>query len=200
MENTLMPGVQALVSEWGSLYTKCIVVLISGKAGVGKTTSARMLQKYCVSNQIRSGIYSFAYGVKETARDCFWWDGNKDASGRKLLQDIGRIGREYNPLIWVRYLETYLYGVNLDMLPSFVFIDDWRFPNEAEYFLQDDIYSVRRLNIKAPNREILKGTKEYSDESETALDGYKNFDLVIDNTGSMSLLEEVLINFIEKEV
>jgi len=193
-------AVKALTEEWGNLYTKCVVVLISGKAGVGKTTSARILQRYCVSSEINSGIFSLATGVKDAAFQCFNWSGSKDLKGRKLLQDIGKVGREYNSLIWVKSLEQNVLDINLESLPSFIFIDDWRFPNEAEYFLQGDLYSVRRFRIIAPNREILKGTDTYNDESEMALDGYMDFDLIVDNSGALSLLEEVLINFIKKEV
>jgi hypothetical protein len=48
------------------------------------------------------------------------WNSEKDARGRKLLQDIGTAGREYRRDCWVRHLPHYP-----------VIVDDVRYINEA---------------------------------------------------------------------
>ncbi len=78
-----------------SFNGKVLCVLFSGKAGVGKTTSANILYKIMSKNNLEVEIGSFAIGVKSTALH-MGWDGEKDAKGRKLLIDIGMAGREYN--------------------------------------------------------------------------------------------------------
>jgi GTPase SAR1 family protein len=160
---------------------KSICVLLSGHAGVGKTTSARYLYNKAYDLERSVVIGSFASSLKRVARECFNWDGNKDLKGRALLQGIGQTARNYYPYIWVSNL------IDKD-LPSrtlypfdFVFVDDCRFNNEVEYIKDNPLYQVYTVRIEAPNREILKGTKEYEEVSETELDYYK-FDYVINNT------------------
>lgn len=153
------------------------IVLFSGKAGVGKTTCAKELERFIQGNDKTAHciVLPFAKKVKQIARQ-FDWDENKDEKGRKLLQGVGNIGREYDKDIFVRhtweFIESFCYN------SSTVLIDDWRFPNElvyltkslfrSEYFDEKEIYTVR---IIAPELELLKGTEQYNDPSETALLG-----------------------------
>ena len=84
---------------------KIKLFLLTGRIASGKSTVARELKKalYTEYPDAIIRISGFAYGVKDIARRCFGWDGEKDVKGRRLLQVIGmEAGREYNPDIWVK--------------------------------------------------------------------------------------------------
>lgn len=88
---------------------------ITGLAGAGKTYAATWFK-------LRTGgeIWSFAAEIKRIAAT-MGWNGEKDARGRKLLQDLGSIGREYYRQCWV------------DLMPTDrpLIVDDVRYINEA---------------------------------------------------------------------
>ena len=88
---------------------------ITGLAGAGKTYAATWFK-------LRTGgeIWSFAAEIKRIAA-LMGWDGEKDSRGRKLLQDLGSIGREYDRQCWVSRMPT----------DRAVIIDDVRYINEA---------------------------------------------------------------------
>lgn len=171
-----------------------IMVLFTGKAGVGKTTSACFASEFTYRKRfLNSGVFSFAYGVKKCAREFFSWDGVKDVYGRNLLQKIGNFGREINPDNWINYL---LADVE-ESDSNICFVDDCRFLNEIlipKKFLK--VYTVR---IEAPDREILKGTPAYDDPSETSLPSGVNelYDFVIWNTGTKEDLKEAVEKIVD---
>lgn len=181
------------INEW--MFPQVTVILVGGKAGVGKTTAAGFIQNYLkeeVTNY--SYITHFALGVKEVAYS-IGWDGKKDARGRKLLQDVGNFGREYNKDAWVNFLINDIHETIPEELLDVIIVDDWRFPNEANYFLErSDKYKVFTINIKSPEREVLRGTREWKDVSETSLNNYKYFDYIISNRNSLEVLERDTIN------
>lgn len=88
---------------------------ITGLAGAGKTYAATWFK-------LRTGgeIWSFAAEIKRIAAT-MGWNGEKDTRGRKLLQDLGSIGREYDRQCWVSRMPT----------DRAVIIDDVRYINEA---------------------------------------------------------------------
>src|SRR4030067_1801218 len=87
------------MNKW--LFPKCVVILISGKAGVGKGLFAEILENLLDEDLICFQRTSFAKLLKECAFKFFNWDGTKDSSGRALLQNLGNIGRIYNQNIWI---------------------------------------------------------------------------------------------------
>lgn len=110
------------------------IVLISGYAGSGKDTLSLYLQRELLLENKNVYMRAFATRVKECAYKEFMWDGNKDKKGRRLLQDIGMAGREYDENLWVKYVLMEFAGWYLpDHLNDFIIISDWRFPNEYEY-------------------------------------------------------------------
>jgi hypothetical protein len=151
--------------------THTLCFMFSGKAGCGKSFSADLAQKLCNDLGLKTYRAPFAKGVKATA-NYMGWDGNKDTKGRILLQKIGFIGREYDKDMWVRSAMKDIeesVGYPYDA----VFIDDWRFKNEYDYIFKNELmYKPIPIRIEAPSREILKGTPEYTDLSETELDDF----------------------------
>ena len=168
-------------------HGKTYVFMLSGKAGVGKTFSANILKELLSKEFNFIDIKNFARSVKYIATTSFGWNGKKDKAGRKLLQDIGRTGREYNKDIWAEIIvDEVSMGFPLDAL----IIDDWRYPNEYQVLADNDTMDVTTIRINAPNREILTGTQA-QDVSEVSLDDFK-FDYVIDNSGDDKTLMENL--------
>ena len=172
-------------------YTnKCNIVVIGGKARVGKTTSANYLYsalKFYEFQGIRLYQTAFSYPIKELATAHFGWDGKKDEKGRRLLQVIGtEAGRAYDENIWVKKLEDRIFS---QIFPyNFVFVDDWRFPNERDYFKENPFYDVTTIGII---REVRLTGDAASHPSENSLD-MSEMDFVIDNNGTIEELNNKL--------
>lgn len=133
---------------------KINLVLIGGKAGVGKTTAAVFLWANMKRfNNLKTEHTALAKPIKEVAYSVFHWDGNKNEKGRRLLQVIGtEAGREYNENIWVEHLEN---NELSSLFPNnFVFVDDWRFPNEKSYFQDNFLFDVTTIRIERPDADI----------------------------------------------
>lgn len=119
----------------------------------------------------------------------------KDAEGnyytiRQLLQKFGtEVGRSISPNLWVdalinSYLEAKSDGYGDDWI-----VTDVRFENEAEAIRENGGILIR-----------LNRNTGFNDQhsSETALDNYKNFDLVIDNNGTLDELIDKVYNFMKE--
>lgn len=175
---------------------KRLAILVSGKAGAGKTTVAKLLKANFAALNYKVGIFPFASGLKLTCLK-IGWNGEKDARGRRLLQELGKSGRNYDEDTWVSYTERLIEQEPVDY--DIIISDDWRYQNEWAYFDNHPLYSVARLRVFAPEREILKGTPEYNHESETSLpevteldeeNWKKYYDYIIDNDADI-LIEEL---------
>jgi len=166
--------------DWG--HGKIQVFLISGRIDSGKSTVAEMLLEILKGRGKRL-VYldHFASGVKLCASEYFNWNRLKDEKGRRLLQNIGNFGREYNPTIWVEKL----YKAITVFPPNYLIIDDWRYPNEYEYLRDAPLVSpnIQRWRVEAPGREVVMRVP-----GEDTLVGYTGFDYVIQNVGSLEEL------------
>jgi hypothetical protein len=181
---------------------KSIIILISGKAGVGKSYVSDKLRILLDDKGYDVEIKNLAGGVKQCAYEFFNWNGNKDEKGRKLLQNIGNIGREYNNDLWVEYL---IKNIEDSLFYSDVYIiDDWRFPNEKDYI--ENLKSFYTFTIRVESK--YRGDYSDKDVSEQSLPVFqldsdggscpKNYyDFVIDNSYVDKKLEETLITILE---
>jgi len=193
-------------SSAGWIFLKPLIILISGKAGVGKSLTAKFFRDGFneKAKGIDERVMSFAGGVKSTAVARFGWDFKKDGKGRRLLQGIGNIGREYDKDIWIKYLMHYR-DTGLDIFPNILIVDDWRFPNELDWFMsRQDEYDIFTIRVVAPKRESLKNTENYNDISETSLKDTDNYNTIIRNNLTKERLDfncNLLIdNIIKKEM
>lgn len=167
------------------------IITISGKAGAGKDTFARLLQKQLSLFDYKTLIVHYADKLKFVCERYYGWDGKKDEAGRKLLQKVGT--ELYRENLWEDY---WVYGVALDLkmmevagvMPDFVLIPDTRFPNEIE--VMEDVFgegSVIAVNVTRDTQLLDGEAAQHS--SETAMDDYQ-FSIVIENNSTLEALEE----------
>jgi hypothetical protein len=143
---------------------RIVVVLLSGKAGAGKTTVANFMIDGLPESKV-AGIAPFAMGIK-TIATVIGWDGNKDEKGRRLLQQFGNAGREYNEDLWVNFTMGAISSAGIPF--DFIFVDDWRFPNEYDWFKdKTDVFGVYKIRIEREDNLLLN--PEDVDVSETSL-------------------------------
>ena len=173
----------------------------SGKKNAGKSTLSRFLQEELRKCDISSRVIGFGYPLKMTVHrlfgvpiellfgsyenkleptDLYWEDmpvygGHITKSGRMsvrdLLQHFGTdIGRQMYKNVWCNALYNEI--LTLDPMPVILFIDDVRFVNECEW-VKDKHGKVVRLTRVIDSSDM--------HESETALDYYDDFSLIINN-------------------
>lgn len=176
-----------------------MITMVSGRAGEGKTAFASFCQDILVADyQISSAIVPFARMVKETAF-FMGWDGEKDSRGRRLLQEVGNAGRAYDIDLWARHAVEFIKQHPADF--EYVFIDDWRFPNEGKY-LQEHFWPTITMRVRRPKEfHTLLNTPLYNDVSEISLpDEDEYYDFVIENKGTIDDLENKARKFVKENL
>jgi hypothetical protein len=149
---------------------------------VGKTTAADRLVE-------RHGFvkYALAAPIKEIARTGFGWDGRKDARGRRLLQEIGTVGRNYAPDLW---LDRFAARLTAE-LPERAVIDDLRLAREAEFLRRMGFVCVLVTRPPEAIPAVAGGAGTAGHETETEIEGV-GVDAEIDNSGTFAALYERL--------
>lgn len=162
------------------------VICISGKAGHGKDAAGKFI-KSCLEEQGKTVVIAhYADLVKYICKKFFHWNGEKDEYGRTLLQTVGtEIVRAQNPNYWVDFLVSMLelFGNGWD----YMIIPDWRYPNEAERFIEIGVETTR-IRVVRPDYESGLTEEQKVHSSETVLDSYQGFDYVITATEQMTLM------------
>jgi hypothetical protein len=204
------PGVAALITP-KHRTKKVQLILIAGKKRHGKTTVSDYLFHELVNKFPTLPIQqeALASPIKINAMEFYGWDGQKDEKGRKLLQEIGDAGRNYDEDIFCKFLENKcLSGL---FIPNVVIIDDWRYPNERDYFVKSFMYDITTIRIE---RNLLDDSATASHKSENSLpvanwQWYRDYDsdelynFSVFNTGSLEDLYEKLdsvIDYLSKKV
>ena len=157
-------------------------VAIGGRMQVGKTTAADRLVE-------RHGFvkYALAAPIKEIAEGAFGWDGRKDARGRRLLQEVGTVGRNYQGDIW---LDRFAARLAAETPPRAV-VDDLRLEREERYLRKLGFACVLVMR-PAELIPAVEGAEEArGHETETEI-GRLDVDAMIDNSGSFDDLYERL--------
>ena len=189
-----------------------MIIGISGKAGSGKDTAAKMLEVLYANPDISYEDFAnrkyknfadiqvmhFADILKETVRALFGigeWETNTQEGKkvtiswigktvRELLQKVGQGLRDaIDPNLWIKALFA-----NTEGWSNYI-IADVRYPNELEAIKERDgvLIRINRNGAGAGNHS-----------SETALDDYNDWDLVIDNNSTKEDLFNVLKKIIQE--
>lgn len=162
-----------------------IIIGIAGKAQVGKDTSADFLVKYY-------GFKKFAFAdlLKQVA-EIGGWNGMKDEKGRKYLQNLGDVMREYEPNIFINEIKAKIkYYEEMEFRTcKGIVISDVRLLTEIEALkeLGAQIWLVKR-NVES----VQVHKTEMLDENSYP------FDTVMDNNGTYSQLYNGINIVLEK--
>jgi hypothetical protein len=197
-----------------------LVILLSGKKGTGKNTSASIITDMLGTENVEE--IAFADPIKRFTIDCFGltkeqcygtsgeretpsticWEDISDKyrpatakglmSVREVLQFVGTEAlRGFYHNIWAH---AGLTAAARSKKPVVVFTDT-RFPNEIQKLRSMASESVRVIAVR-----IDRNTgKVDNHESETALDGYKDFDYWIDNNHGREALRANLKKILGRE-
>jgi len=183
-----------------------MIIGISGKAGSGKDTAAKMLEILYANPDISYEDFAnrkyrkfadiqrvhFADTLKETVQALFGigeWETNTQEGKKSTVSWIGKTVRELlqgvgqglrdaiDPNLWVKALFA-----NTDGWSNYI-IADVRYPNELAAIKERGGILIRidRKDAGAGNHD-----------SETALDDYKEWDFHIGNNGSLEELFEAM--------
>ena len=188
-----------------------MIIGISGKAGSGKDTAAKMLEVLYANPDISYEDFSnrkyknfadiqivhFADILKETVQVLVGigeWETNTQEGKKTTIEWIGKTVRELlqgigqglrdaiDPNLWVKILFA-----NTEGWSNYI-IADVRYPNE--------VYAIKKRN-GVLIRIDRKGAGAGNHSSETALDDYKEWDVHIENNGSIEDLFETMKIFIK---
>ena len=162
------------------------VILISGKSASGKDTFANILYKKLIEQNYKVLIAHFADLVKFYAKQYYNWNGEKDESGRALLQKIGTtIMRGYNDRYWGDIIAQLIAGVSAYNDFDICLIPDWRFISKFEAITSycNDVITIR-INRKDENGNHYMNPsmthEQIWHQSEIELDNF-NFEWIIEN-------------------
>lgn len=158
---------------------------------VGKTTAADHLVE-------RHGFvkYALADPIKEIAARGFGWDGLKDDRGRRLLQEVGDVGRHYDPDLW---LDRFAARLESDR-PLRTVVDDVRLEREVTYLRSLDFFVA--LVVRPPEKiaTLSPDVARRAHATETGLEDV-DLDARIDNSGTFDELHgrlEALVKRLER--
>ena len=189
-----------------------MIIGISGKAGSGKDTAAKMLEVLYANPDISYEDFSnrkyknfadiqivhFADILKETVQVLFEigeWETNTQEGKKTTIEWIGKTVRELlqgvgqglrdaiDPNLWIKALFA-----NTKNWSNYI-IADVRYPNEVDAIKERNgvLLRINRKDAGAGNHS-----------SETALDNYKEWDLVIDNNSTKEDLFNILKKIVQK--
>lgn len=153
-----------------------IHIAIHGKSGAGKSTVAALLVAHYLYEEL-----SLAYPVKAIAYQ-MGWNGQKDDAGRLLLQNIGAVGRAYNPACWIERIGEALRARVEARSQLAVVIPDVRYLNEYASLARSGFKMVK---VTRPNNPHALQGSAAQHPSETELDSTTKWDAIIVNDSTM---------------
>ena len=188
-----------------------MIIGISGKAGSGKDIAAKMLEVLYANPDISYEDFAnrryknfadiqiehFADSLKETAQVLFRigeWETNTQEGKKTTINWIGKTVRELLQGIGQGLRDA----IDFDLWVKILFAntEDW-----SNYIIADVRYPNEVKAIKERNGILLridrKGAGAGNHSSETALDDYKEWDVHIENNGSIEDLFEAMRIFIK---
>ena len=168
------------------------IYMLNGKAGSGKTTFFKLIEEKC-----RNYVYNYSTVdlVKKVAYGC-GWDGSKTPENRKFLSDLKDLLTEWDDVPYKDCLKEIkritsladIYDVEHDDWAIFI---DCREPKEIQKF-------VDRLGAKTIFIDRKIEDYNASNHADANVENFE-YDIVINNNGTLEDLAAVAMNFIKTE-
>lgn len=168
------------------------IYILNGKAGSGKTTFFKLIEEKC-----RNYVYNYSTVdlVKKVAYGC-GWNGEKTPENRKFLSDLKDLLTEWNDVPYKDCLKEIkritsladIYDVEHDDWAIFI---DCREPKEIQKF-------VDRLGAKTIFIDRKIEDYNASNHADANVENFE-YDIVINNNGTLEDLAAVAMNFIKTE-
>lgn len=170
------------------------VICISAKAQHGKDTTATILKSALEGRGNKVLIFHYADLLKYLCREYFGWNGEKDDTGRTLLQHVGTdIVRAKDPNYWVNFAVSFLKMFEDEW--DYVLIPDCRFPNEVN--TMQTHFDTLHIRVIRPNFKSPLSEEQQNHPSETALDNYM-YDEVLWNDNTVENLSQRIMKLVDK--
>jgi guanylate kinase len=168
------------------------IYILNGKAGSGKTTFFKLIEEKC-HNYVYN--YSTVDLVKKVAYGC-GWNGSKTPENRKFLSDLKDLLTEWDDVPYKDCLKEIkritsladIYDVEHDDWAIFI---DCREPKEIQKF-------VDRLGAKTIFIDRKIEDYNASNHADANVENFE-YDIVINNNGTLEDLAAVAMNFIKTE-
>lgn len=173
------------------------VIAISGHAGHGKDTLAKLMQEQLEADGKKVLITHYADLLKYICKTFFGWNGEKDEKGRSLLQYVGTdVIRKTDPNFWVDFVVDIVKRFSNQW--EYVIIPDTRFPNEFNRLVERGLDAIHIRIIRTGYLSTLTETQQ-KHPSETALDNVTP-DYYIENSGDLNALKEKTTKWVMEEL
>ena len=171
------------------------IYVICGKARHGKDTTALAIKKAYGDKK----VINLSYGsyIKEFAKNISDWDGRDETKPRELLQHLGTevIRNNIDKDFFIKRLcnDIRVYSYYFDVIT----ISDARFPDEiiTPKKLFDDVITIK---VVRSNFDTNLTLEEQKHSTETALDGFDDYDYIVENNGTIDELEEKILKIVKE--
>lgn len=188
------------------------MILITGRARVGKTTIAKLIAEQVFRIGKIPVLMSFASPIKEEAERKGYSKEHTPEKYRQFCQELGTLKRESSADYWVHKLNEAVNLVQKDEQADIeadkkhweriIIIDDCRYLNEIAYGI---LYKATLLFVSSGNRELISGqwrdheSEELSNLLEKGEDPLlESFNAIILNDKPLSDIEQHVKNNITK--
>lgn len=158
------------------------IFVLNGMARAGKDTFVSYVGKY-----INAVHISIVDKVKETAKQ-IGWNGEKDEKGRKLLSDIKLMTDAYDDRNY-EYVRSHILEFINDNTKEALFID---MREQKDIQRVKDEFNIKSVFVK--NNNVKNITSNIADANVFNIE----YDIIIDNSGTLTELEEIAKDFIDK--
>jgi len=169
------------------------IFLVAGKAGSGKGEVAKLIKEYYIYKLENCVITEYSKYLKRFALELTDWDGNPNTKPRKYLQELGDKIRKLDNKYFIHNMIDDL-KIYQELVENVV-VSDVRYPDEIEDIKlnYDNVYAIYVENQFSPSKLTVE---EQSHITETALEGYNEFDYILAND-TIDLLKERVFKYLE---
>ena len=172
------------------------IYMLAGKARHGKDTTGEFIREYYEKKGKKVVTLQLSSPLKYYANKVLGWDGNEETKPREFLQKVGTdiIRGQIDEKFLIKRLIS-----DIEVLSYFcdiIVVTDVRIPIEFEEVTKK-YDNVKKVLIRRTNFEtVLTGT-EQKHFTETALDTYTDYDIVIENDGTLEELKQKVEKILE---